>query len=236
MTKSRPTLALDHRHHAIGFCVALAAALLLPFGSEAQDRVDARTVAARVQAFYDQSQTYQATFHQTYYNRLHGRYERSTGRISLLKPGRMRFDYAAPNGKVIVSDGRKLTMWEPGDNGGPGQYAQSTMGEASISSAFSFLTGQGRLEDNYRFRLLSGARYGFSGDVLEMTPKAVDPTFRRVLLFVDNSPGRAGVVHHVRVDDHEGNRNKFSFTGMRFNRNIGEDLFAFAPPRGARRI
>lgn len=217
--------------------LALVAAAVLPSApGTAQTRLTARTVAARVQAFYDQSQTFQASFHQTYYNRLYDKYDRSRGRLAFQKPGRMRFDYARPNGKVMVADGNQLTMWEPGERGSAGQYAQSQMDEAAIPGAFSFLVGEGRLEEDYRFRLLNARRYGWSGHVLELRPRRADPRYRRVLLFVDAHPDRLGVVHTIRIDDHEGNRNKFQLRGMRFNRGVSAQQFAFQPPDGARRI
>lgn len=210
--------------------------LLVALPASAQSRPRARTVAAQVQTFYDQSEGFEARFVQTYYNRLYSRYERSRGRMSFDKPGKMRFDYARPNGKVIVSDGSELTMWEPGDDGGPGQYMKTPMSRASLPGAFSFLTGEGRLEDSYRFRLLSPRVYRWSGYVLELRPLRPDPRYRRVLLFVDADPRRAGLVHTIRIDDHEGNRNKFQMSSMRFDRAIPASRFGFTPPRGARRI
>jgi outer membrane lipoprotein carrier protein len=206
---------------------------LVPLGASAQS-VDARTVAARVQSFYDQTDTYQASFTQTYYNRLYGRYERSRGSLRIDKPGRMRFDYA--NGKVIASDGTTMTMWEPGDEGGAGQYMQSAVGRDALPGAFSFLTGSGRLENDFRFRLLDARSFGWRGHVLELVPRSPDPRYRRVLLFVDASESLRGVVHRIRIDDHDGNRNKFDLGSMRFNRTIDASTFSFRPARGARRI
>jgi len=216
--------------------LAIAWILCSPSPGEAQERDQARTVAARVQTFYDQTDTYQASFYQTYFSRMYGRYSRSRGRLTFDKPGRMRFDYARPNGKVIVSDGQKLTMWEPGDDGGPGQYLEQAMRDNALPAAFSFLTGQGRLEDDYRFRLLNARAWRWNGHVLELRPRRADPRTRRILLFVDADPARAGIVHRIRIDDHEGNRNKFSLTHMRFNPAVQSGLFAFRPPAGARRM
>lgn len=216
---------------------ALAAlAALSPSGASAQSAVTARHVAAQVQSFYDQTQSFEAGFVQTYYSRIYGTYTRSRGTLVFDKPGRMRFDYGAPNGKVVVADGRKLTMYEPGDEGEAGQYAQTSMREGAIPGAFSFLTGQGRLEEQYTFRLLSSRTYRFDGYVLELTPRTADPRFRRVLLYVDANPARAGLVRAVRIDDHEGNRNKFEMRNMRFNRGVSAARFAFAPPAGARMV
>src|SRR5690242_7273873 len=74
---------------------------------------DASVVAAAVQSFYDQTHDLSAEFFQTYVNKLYQRTDRSKGRVVFKKPGMMRWDYAQPNGKVIVSDGKRLVVYEP---------------------------------------------------------------------------------------------------------------------------
>lgn len=193
-------------------------------------------VARQVQAFYDQTDTLQARFTQTYYHRLYRRYQRSQGRLLFDKPGRMRFDYDRPNGKVIVSDGAHMTAYEPGDDGQPGQYVKTAVGSHALPSAFGFLTGEARLLDDYRVALLDARRYRWSGTILELRPRRPNPQIRRILLYVDGDPARAGVVHRLRIDDHDGNRNKFELRRMRFNRELSPRRFAYAPPAGSRRL
>jgi len=225
-----------HIFYAVTLSLVLSALFATGTESQAQDRLSARTVAARVQSFYDQTRTFKSIFYQNYYHRLYGRYEHSRGTLAFAKPGRMRFDYARPNGKKIVANGRTLTMWEPGDDGGPGQYLQSEMGESALPGAFSFLTGTTRLEQDYTFRLLSSSRYRWNGHVLELRPRGRDPRYKRIILYVDAHPTRRGVVHKIRIDDHEGNRNRFTLRHMRFNRSLPARHFAFLPPEGALRI
>lgn len=198
--------------------------------------VSATSIAARVQAFYDRTDTLQARFAQTYYSRLYGRYQRSRGQLALDKPGRLRFDYDAPNGKVFVSDGHHLTAYEPGEEGAPGQYLKTDVRGNSTVGGLAFLTGQSRITEDYRVRLLNARTYRWSGHVLELVPRQADPRVRRVLLYVDARAETAGVVHRIRIDDHEGNRNKLEFRGMRFNRDIDGDHFRFRPPAGAIQI
>ncbi|MEM9070645.1 MAG: outer membrane lipoprotein carrier protein LolA [Myxococcota bacterium] len=222
-------------------------ALAVGTGALAQDGADALStpggessahqVAREVQAFYDQTDTFQARFTQTYYHRLYQRYQRSRGELAFDKPGRMRFDYDRPNGKVIVSDGRHMTAFEPGDDGDPGQYVKAEMGSNALPAAFGFLTGQGgRILDDYRVRLLNAEDYRWSGEVLELRPRDSDPRIFRILLYVDGDSRRAGVVHRIRIDDHEGNRNHFQLRRMRFNRDIPARRFRYAPPSGSIRL
>jgi outer membrane lipoprotein carrier protein len=197
---------------------------------------DARTVAALVQRFHDQTRSVEARFYQTYYHRLHGRYQRSKGRLSIEKPGKLRFDYAAPNGKVIASDGRTLSVYDPGGESERGQYMEQPVAGATLPRAFSFLTGTGRLERDFSFRLLDADAWRFDGHILELRPKRPDPRYRRVILFVDARPGFRGVVHGLRIDDHEGNRNKLELSRLRYNRPMDDGRFSFRAPRGARHV
>ena len=194
-----------------------------------------RDVASAVQSFYDSVDTAQARFRQTYRNRLYQRTQRSTGLLRFDDSGRMRFDYDAPNAKVVVSNGRTLTAYEPGVAGEPGQYVKAPVSEDGLHSGFAFLTGRARIGEDYRYRLLDAERYGWRGHVLELRPKVADPQVRRILLFVDSRAPTYGVVHRVRIDDHDSNSNLFSLGSLRLNRGLAESTFHYAPPANARR-
>ena len=207
-------------------------------GADREPRLDARRLAAMVQAFYDQTKTVEADFYQTYYHRLYDRYDRSKGHVVFKKPGRMRWEYARPSGKVIVSDGRKLRVFDPGEEGEQPQLVEHDVQGRQLPAAFSFLTGQGRILDDFRVRLLDPRRQGFpSGYVLELRPKEPTPHYDRVLFYVTvvGRDGRqAAVVRRVLIVDAEGNRNRFDFSRLRFNREVPDERFEFRPPPGTR--
>ena len=197
---------------------------------------DARAVAEAAQRFYDQVDTLEARFRQRYHHRIYQRTQTSTGRLRFDGSGRMRFDYDNPNGKVIVSDGVNLVAYEPSDGLGPGQYVKTSVSEDGLHSGFAFLTGRARILEDYRVRLLDNQRFRWRGHVLELRPRAQDPNLRRVLLFIDGRSETFGVVHRVRIDDHEGNQNQLTLRSMRLNRDLGPSAFRFEPPAGARRV
>jgi len=196
----------------------------------------ADSIAERVQRFYDRTDTIQARFRQSYYHRVYQRWQRSSGALVVDQPGRMRFDYDAPNGKVVVSDGTHLTAWEPGEEGGAGQYVKAPVGDDALTGALGFLSGNARIREDYRVRLLDAERYRWSGHVLELRPRVADPRVARILLFVDGREAAAGVVHRVRFYDHERNINTFTLLDMRLDREVSAERFHFTPPRGARRV
>ena len=235
------------RHTARMFVIAAVAAITLAAATarptRAQDRPDAPTVAAWVQAFYDQTQSMSAAFVQRYVNRVYQREDTSRGRVRFRKPGMMRFDYADPNGKVIVSDGARLVAYDPPDEGeSRGQYVDQQISDAQLPAALSFLTGTGRLDEDFRFRSLDASALNYDGEILELRGRRPNPHYARILLFVDAGRGgaagrsRRGMVHRILIFDSSNNRNRFDFTDQQVNRPIPESVFRWRPPGNARRI
>ncbi len=206
--------------------------------AKAQDEVTAPRVAAAVQAFYNQSKGVKASFYQTYVHKLYQKTDRSKGSVTFVKPGKMRWDYAKPNGKVIVSDAESLRVFEPGDDGDEPQLFESNISEESLPAAFSFLTGAGKLENDFTFRLVSSKKAGFKqGIVLEMRPRKPSPQYERVLLYVLAKDGKpTGIVQRVLIVDNQGNRNRFDFSKFEWNPKTDKDTFKLKVPAGTRRI
>jgi outer membrane lipoprotein-sorting protein len=204
--------------------------------ARAQQAPTAADVAASVQRFYDQITTLRTRFHQTYYTKATNTYQRSSGVVVFKKPGKMLWRYDAPNGKIIVSDGERVQYYEPPDGSGPGQVAEVPIANSELPQALSFLTGQGRLEEQFAFRLVDPGTQGFSvpgGQVLELRPRRQTPAYERLLFFVRNG----SAVVRVLIIDHMGNRNRFDFTATEFtNVNVPDREFQWRPPAGTRRV
>lgn len=217
-------------------CVPAISACLAAAPTAYAAEVDAETVAARVQAFYDQTRSVGADFVQTYFHKLYSRYDRSDGTVLFVRPGKMRWDYAQPNGKIMISDGKQLRIYEPGEDGAKGQVFEQKIDRSDLPQALGFLLGTSRLSDDFRFRLLKASGWKYQGHVLELRPKVKNPAYKQVLFFVDAHPDRLGVVHRVLIVDHTGNRNKFEFSHLRFNRPFAKDAFSWRAPKGTRVI
>jgi outer membrane lipoprotein carrier protein len=198
----------------------------------------ARQIAATVQSFYDQTKDLSASFFQTYVNKVYDRTDRSQGRVTFKKPGRMRWDYAKPNGKIIVAGAGKLTVFEPGDEqGDPGQVLEQKFNDTDLPQAMAFLMGTGRLADDFDFKLLDAAREGYpAGQVLELTPRKPNPHFERMLFYVEASAALRGLVRRLVIIDSTGNRNRFDFSEFKFNTGTPDATFTWKPPATARRV
>jgi outer membrane lipoprotein carrier protein len=198
----------------------------------------ARQIAATVQSFYDQTKDLSASFFQTYVNKVYDRTDRSQGKVTFKKPGRMRWDYAKPNGKIIVAASGKFTLFEPGDEpGDQGQVIEQNFNESDLPQAMAFLMGTGRLADDFDFRLLDAAREGYpAGQVLELRPLKPNPHFDRLLFYVETAASLRGLVRRLVIIDSTGNRNRFDFSEFKFNTGAPESTFTWKPPATARRV
>jgi outer membrane lipoprotein carrier protein len=73
------------------------------------------TLLKGVEARYNKAKTLQVLFHEDYTPP--GRPKRTeNGTLVLRKPGKMRWDYEQPKGKLFISDGKFLWLYTPDDN------------------------------------------------------------------------------------------------------------------------
>jgi outer membrane lipoprotein carrier protein len=74
--------------------------------------VDLNTLLKGIEQRYNHAKTLQVQFNETY--SVQGRARKSeSGSLTLRKPGRMRWDYSAPAGKLFISDGKDVYLYTP---------------------------------------------------------------------------------------------------------------------------
>lgn len=224
--------ALDFR-----FVVGSVVGLLTGLGaaSASAEDVSGRDIAASVQTFYGKTSGLKARFVQVYVNKLYNKTYRSSGDVTFLKPGKMRWDYGKPKGKTIATDGKRLVMYEPRTEDEPAQCITQPMGKHQLPQAFSFLTGTGNLARDFHLRKLAvkDARVGFA---LELRPKEDNPRYERLIFYVAPQKGGtpSGVVRRVLILDAAGNRNRFDFSKVTWNPKVKKSAFGFKPPKSVR--
>jgi outer membrane lipoprotein carrier protein len=186
----------------------------------------AADIAARVQAFYNQTKTFQASFKQEYYIKMHDKRTTSEGQVAFEKPGKMSWKYAEPNGNRVVSDGQVLKVYQQAEQ----QMFVQPVDKSQYPAALSFLMGQGQLTSSFSLRLLAPSTVNFQGGwVLEATPLDATPAYQKVLLYVDSGTSQ---VRRVLILDAQGNRNRFDFDNPLVNNPVPPGEFTFSPPAG----
>jgi outer membrane lipoprotein carrier protein len=208
--------------------VAALLALTSPLVSGAQAKeLSADEVVSSVQGFYAGVEDYRAAFVQTTAHKMFaGRLERAYGQVLFKKGGLMRWEYERPDAKLFVYDGAVLWIYEP-------EVPQIFKGAADaerLRRALAFLTGEGKILDEYTAKKISSKKMGFpDGHVLKLKPKQKNSPFNHVELYVDGAD-----FHVVRsvVVDHEGNRNRLDFEKPETNVGLPAGMFEFNPPKG----
>lgn len=195
-------------------------------GPATAGEIGARAIALRVQTFYEATRTYQARFKQTYRIKVQNVKKVSKGSVAFAKPGKLSFRYDQPNGNRVVSDGKRIKVYERDNQ----QLYVTKVRMSQYPAALAFLMGKGRLLRDFELRLLDAERLKMEGGyVLEAVPKEATPAYTKLLMYID---GPTSQVRRVLVLDAQGNRNRFDFSSPVVNRKIPAREFRFTPPKG----
>jgi outer membrane lipoprotein carrier protein len=183
----------------------------------------AASLAKVVDSHYNHLQSLQARYTERFQGMGLDRSE--SGTLTLRKPGKMRWAYDAPAGKLFLLDGKDAISYTPGD-------AQATrFPEAQLDdlrSPLRLLLGHTELAKELDHLTLtpvsdSPVTYSLSG-----TPKGMAQRLRSVALTVDP----AGQIHAMRIEEIDGTTTTFTFTAIHENIPTTEGDFHFTPPPG----
>ncbi|RMG12266.1 MAG: outer membrane lipoprotein carrier protein LolA [Deltaproteobacteria bacterium] len=181
---------------------------------------EARPLVEKLQAFYEGTQDFTATFEQTYTYKAFARTMKSRGKVAFKKPGLMRWSYEKPREKHFIVDGKDMWVWTPEDRTVIRKKGFTTDG---LSTSITFLFGKGRLEEEFAIELEGKNR-------LVLTPLSPQPGFVKVIFEVDPETGQ---VRSSEVYDAAGNVNRMRFRDVRINPGVKPERFRFTPPKGA---
>jgi outer membrane lipoprotein carrier protein len=139
----------------------------------------------------------------------------------------MLWDYSLPKGRVIVSNGSQITLYDPDDR--QALIAKQPR-EGGLPVAVSFLIGRGKLREMFRIALHEDRR-GKNGEVvLKCTPIQPEPNLAEVYLTL--KMGDPVFVVGTKIIDSLGGENELRFSDLKINRPVAADRFEFKPPKG----
>src|SRR5262245_12291818 len=122
-------------------------ALVLFGGAETKKPADpAKDLLEKVQRYYDQTKDYTADFVQTYTRVALSKTSESQGKVTIKKPGMMRWEYTKPSAKLFVADGKQLFVYEPEEEQ---VIVDPHFKTSELSTSISFLWGEGKLSDAF---------------------------------------------------------------------------------------
>ena len=178
-------------------------------------------VAQLVDGHYNKLHSLRAGFTESYEGLGISRSE--SGTLLLLKPGRMRWDYTSPAGKLFLLDGKYAWFWSHG----AAQVQRIPAKELDdLRSPLRFLLGHTELEKEFNnFKISSGPEGQFT---LTGVPKGQENRIRRVSFNI--TP--VGAITAIEIEETDGALTRFTFTGEEPNAAIPESTFRFTPPAG----
>jgi outer membrane lipoprotein carrier protein len=177
---------------------------------------------ATVEARYNHAKTLQVVF-QEQYTRQGEPHRAEGGRLQLRKPGKMRWDYTEPKGKLFVCDGKYLYLYTPADNRAQRMKLKET---DDMRAPLAFLLG--KLHFDREFRGLQGNRVG-AGWRITAEPKTDDLPYKAVEFAV--APD--GRIEEVKVTSYDQAVLDFHFAQEKVDPPLAGGLFQFQLPTGA---
>jgi outer membrane lipoprotein carrier protein len=149
-----------------------------------------------------------------------------TGTLTLLKPGRMRWAYDSPPGKVFILDGTNAISYTPGDTEAT-RFPEKRLDD--LRSPLRFLLGHTELEKELQGLTVTLVNLnGQTGYTLWGTPVGMEQRVHSLAVTVDAE----GMIHTLRIEETDGAITTFTFSEMHENVPVNDDDFRFIPPAG----
>ena len=181
-------------------------------GADAEERLDGWLAA---------NESLRARFTQTVFDEDGLRLDESHGTVAFRRPWRFRWDYEAPEPRIIVADGERL-WWYDVD-----QEQVTVRPVAALrGTPASLLTGPGgRAGAHFRVAALGPSR---GVDWIELVPRGADAAFRALRVGL-----RGEVLRAIEMEDGFGQTTRIDFFDVETGPPLADELFRFTPPPGA---
>ena len=189
--------------------------------------LDSIAIVDAIQKQYDATDTFQARFIQKSYLKILGQSQRAEGSVSIKKPGKMKWDYKAPDRQILVSNDQGLWLYLPDEKQVTKMKAQSIY---SSNTPALFLAGRGKLTESFTIGKVTEEAGLY---VAELIPRDKGQNLSKMVLLADKKNYQ---IVGSRVYDNLGNKTEMLFSNIQTNPNLEEKLFHFEVPKGVELI
>ncbi|MPR02798.1 outer membrane lipoprotein chaperone LolA [Pseudomonas sp. MAFF 212408] len=169
----------------------------------------------------DKSKTLTARFTQMTLDGGGTQLQQTAGEMAVQRPGLFFWKTDAPNEQTIVSDGQKVTLWDP-------DLEQATIKKLDprLNQTPALLLSGDVSKISDSFEITSKQ----TSNVIEfvLKPKSKDTLFDSLQLSFGN-----GVINNMRLIDSVGQRTDILFSGVQANGVVDASKFKFVIPKGA---
>jgi outer membrane lipoprotein carrier protein len=166
------------------------------------------------------SQTLQANFSQLTLDGGGTQLQETAGQMVLQRPGLFYWHTNAPNEQTMVSDGKKVSLYDPDLQ----QVTIKTLDQRLTQTPALLLSGD-ISKINQSFDITSKE----SGNIIDFTLK---PKTKDTLIDSLRLSFRSGLINDMQLIDSVGQRTNILFTGVKANEKVDASKFTFVPPKG----
>jgi outer membrane lipoprotein carrier protein len=200
-------------------------------GVEGKEVKAVKEVIKKLQARYEQTKDLQADFKQV--TRIEGFATplTSSGRVSIKKPGLLRWDYLDPNVEEIYVNRDEVMMYVP-------EHKQVLVGKltqmAASQAPLQLLQGVAKIDEEFDVEPTKDGERGEGGiPLVTLAPKASESESSRALVrIVLEVQPKTYFIKTVSIHETSGNISTFQFSNLKPNAGLKPDLFKFEVPPG----
>ena len=191
---------------SIAFAAVLPLAFAPSFGWGAGD-------ADRINAYLRDLTSLKSNFTQVTFNADHSRMMEARGTFYLQRPGRFRWEYAAPNRQVIVADGKRVYLHDLELD----QVSHQSQSKALAGTPALLLADGGPIEAHFTAEPLESSD---GRDWVELTPKDKDTEVVRIEIGFGGKD-----LDSMIMTDSFGQETRLDFSGTQRNPKLDPGLF-----------
>jgi outer membrane lipoprotein carrier protein len=182
--------------------------------------IDVPKTLKGVETHYNTGQSLVVNFSEIYTARGHKRTEK--GILYLHKPGKMRWQYTDPAGKLVVSDGKFIYYLD--NNRAEKMPLKET---DDMKAPLAFLLGKLHFEDDFK-QITTSPDPRTDNIFITATPKSDRLPYTQVTFLVSAD----SVIHYLSVKGQDGSNLEYVFENEKKNAPLEESMFRFVPPPG----
>lgn len=210
----------------------------LASAADSEKSIDPQVVATRLQQAYERTTSIQARFLQVTSLKMSRQVRKGSGKMTILKPGRMRWDYQKPDEQIIICDGEQLRIYLAKAHqlmvASAKDYIQSDV-------TYGFFAGTGNITRDFEVSspdikqapdvsvLDESEKDNRESQIIKLVPRKPHPHVEYLHVWVDK---QTALVNQLQIVDQLGSVTDIFFSKVKINEPVSPDRFSFTPPAG----
>jgi len=175
----------------------------------------------QLEAFLSNTTSLSASFQQNLRDQYGDRLQQSAGTFSMQRPGKFRWDYTQPYPQNIISNGKKIWMFDSELE----QVNVRPYSQMLASSPISLLDKNQSLSIEFKVEAMPSDK---TRQWIKLLPKGTESDFKEMQVGLQN-----GKIKIMRFIDNFDQQTEIEFEQLKVNPVINPDKFEFVIPQGA---